>query len=201
MRLLHPFMPFITEEIWQNLPHSGESITVAQWPAVNDEYTDNQSANEMKLLVEIIRSVRNSRAEVNTPMSKKIKMMVRAKDQEILTTLENNSAYIERFCNPEELVLALEVETPDKAMTAVVTGAEIILPLEGLINIEEEVARLQKEWDKLNKEVERVQKKLSNEGFIKKAPEKVIEEEKAKEQDYSEKRAAVEARIRELKGE
>ncbi|EWG09023.1 valine--tRNA ligase [Cytobacillus firmus] len=201
MRLLHPFMPFITEEIWQNLPHSGESITVAQWPAVNDEYTDNQAANEMKLLVEIIRSVRNSRAEVNTPMSKKIKMMVRAKDQEILVTLENNRAYIERFCNPEELVLALEVETPDKAMTAVVTGAEIILPLEGLINIEEEVARLQKEWDKLNKEVERVQKKLSNEGFIKKAPEKVIEEEKAKEQDYSEKRAAVEARIRELKGE
>ncbi|MBG9543573.1 valine--tRNA ligase [Cytobacillus firmus] len=201
MRLLHPFMPFITEEIWQNLPHSGESITVAQWPAVNDEYTDNQAANEMKLLVEIIRSVRNSRAEVNTPMSKKIKMMIRAKDQEILAILENNRAYIERFCNPEELVLALEVETPDKAMTAVVTGAEIILPLEGLINIEEEVARLQKEWDKLNKEVERVQKKLSNEGFIKKAPEKVIEEEKAKEQDYSEKRAAVEARIRELKGE
>lgn len=201
MRLLHPFMPFITEEIWQNLPHSGESITVAQWPAVKDEYTDNQAANEMKLLVEIIRSVRNSRAEVNTPMSKKIKMMVKAKDQEILATLENNRAYIERFCNPEELVLALEVETPDKAMTAVVTGAEIILPLEGLINIEEEVARLQKEWDKLNKEVERVQKKLSNEGFIKKAPEKVIEEEKAKEQDYREKRAAVEARIRELKGE
>ncbi|WP_026581884.1 valine--tRNA ligase [Bacillus sp. J33] len=201
MRLLHPFMPFITEEIWQNLPHSGESITVAEWPAVKDEYTDNQAANEMKLLVEIIRSVRNSRAEVNTPMSKKIKMMVKAKDQEVLDTLENNRAYIERFCNPEELVLALEVETPDKAMTAVVTGAEIILPLEGLINIEEEVARLQKEWDKLNKEVERVQKKLGNEGFIKKAPEKVIEEEKAKEKDYSEKRAAVEARIKELKGE
>ncbi|KAF0819386.1 Valyl-tRNA synthetase [Bacillus sp. ZZV12-4809] len=201
MRLLHPFMPFITEEIWQNLPHSGDSITVAQWPEVQAEYTDNQAANEMKLLVEIIRSVRNSRAEVNTPMSKKIKMMVRAKDHEILATLENNRAYVERFCNPEELVLALEVETPDKAMTAVVTGAEIILPLEGLINIEEEVARLQKEWDKLNKEVERVQKKLSNEGFIKKAPEKVIEEEKAKEQDYSEKRAAVEARIKELKGE
>lgn len=201
MRLLHPFMPFITEEIWQNLPHSGDSITVAQWPEVQAEYTDNQAANEMKLLVEIIRSVRNSRAEVNTPMSKKIKMMVRAKDREILATLENNRAYVERFCNPEELVLALEVETPDKAMTAVVTGAEIILPLEGLINIEEEVARLQKEWDKLNKEVERVQKKLSNEGFIKKAPEKVIEEEKAKEQDYSEKRAAVEARIKELKGE
>lgn len=201
MRLLHPFMPFITEEIWQNLPHSGESITTAEWPKVQKEYTDEQAANEMKLLVEIIRSVRNSRAEVNTPMSKKIKMMVKAKDQDVLNTLENNRAYIERFCNPEELFLATEVEAPDKAMTAVVTGAEIILPLEGLINIDEEVARLQKEWDKLNKEVERVQKKLGNEGFIKKAPEKVIEEEKAKEKDYSEKRAAVEARIKELKGE
>ncbi|MFE8696900.1 valine--tRNA ligase [Cytobacillus sp. FJAT-53684] len=201
MRLLHPFMPFITEEIWQNLPHSGESITTAAWPEVKPEFTDEKAADEMKLLVEIIRSVRNSRAEVNTPLSKKIKMILKAKDAEVLHTLEKNSGYIERFCNPEHLTIAIEVETPEKAMTAVVTGAEIILPLEGLINIEEEVARLEKEWDKLNKEVERVQKKLSNEGFVKKAPEKVIEEEKAKELDYSEKRAAVEARIKELKGE
>ena len=98
-------------------------------------------------------------------------------------------------------------------MTSIVTGAEIILPLEGLINLEEEIARLKKEWEKLNKEVERVQKKLSNEGFVKKAPEKVvgvntsvlgeakvIEEEKAKEKDYTEKRTAVEARLNELKG-
>lgn len=201
MRLLHPFMPFITEEIWQNLPHSGESITTAAWPVVQAEFTDPQAASEMKLLVEIIRSVRNSRAEVNTPMSKKINMILKAKDESIRTTLENNRGYIERFCNPEELTVAIEVEAPEKAMIAVVTGVEIILPLEGLINIDEEVARLQKEWDKFNKEVERVQKKLSNEGFIKKAPEKVIEEEKAKEKDYSEKRASVEARIKELKGE
>jgi len=201
MRLLHPFMPFITEEIWQNLPHQGESITTAKWPEVNAELSDNQAATEMKLLVEIIRSVRNSRAEVNTPLSKKIKMIVKGKDEAVIATLEKNRGYIERFCNPEELIIGSEVETPDKAMTAVVTGAEIILPLEGLINIDEEVARLKKEYDKLDKEVERVQKKLSNEGFVKKAPEKVIEEEKAKEKDYLEKRSAVEARIKELKGE
>ena len=200
MRLLHPFMPFITEEIWQNLPHEGVSITVAKWPESDASLTDLQAAEEMKLLVEIIRSVRNSRAEVNTPMSKKIKMIVKAKDQAVLAILEKNRAYLERFCNPEELLLATEVETPDKAMTSIVTGAEIILPLEGLINLEEEIARLQKEWDKLNKEVERVQKKLSNEGFVKKAPEKVIEEERAKEKDYTEKRTAVEARLNELKG-
>lgn len=201
MRLMHPFMPFITEEIWQNLPHQGESITVAKWPERDDSLTDVKAAEEMKLLVEIIRSVRNSRAEVNTPLSKKIKMIVKAKDAEVLATLEKNKAYLERFCNPEELVLTTEVATPDKAMTSIVTGAEIVLPLEGLINIDEEIARLQKELDKLNKEVERVQKKLSNEGFIKKAPEKVIEEEKAKEKDYTEKRASVKERLKELKGE
>ena len=200
MRLLHPFMPFITEEIWQNLPHSGESITVAQWPQVDANLTDDAAAAEMKLLVEVIRAVRNIRAEVNTPLSKKIKMFLKAKDEQVLATVEKNHAYIERFCNPETLEMGINVEAPDKAMTAVVTGLEIILPLEGLINIDEEIARLEKERDKLNKEVERVQKKLSNEGFVKKAPEKVIEEERAKEKDYTEKRAAVEARIQELKG-
>lgn len=201
MRLMHPFMPFITEEIWQNLPHEGDSITVAKWPVADESLTDVKAAEEMKLLVEIIRSVRNSRAEVNTPLSKKIKMIVKAKDAGVLTTLEKNKAYLERFCNPEELVLATDVATPDKAMTSIVTGAEIILPLEGLINLDEEIARLEKELDKLNKEVERVQKKLSNEGFVKKAPEKVIEEERAKEKDYTEKRAVVQERLKELKGE
>ncbi|WP_461611500.1 valine--tRNA ligase [Cytobacillus kochii] len=201
MRLLHPFMPFITEEIWQNLPHKGESITVASWPTVNEELSDKVAAEEMKLLVEIIRSVRNIRAEVNTPLSKKIDMLIKTKDEKVQKVLSKNVGYIERFCNPEQLTIAIDAKAPDKAMTAIVTGAEIILPLAGLINIDEEIARLQKEWDKLNKEVERVQKKLSNEGFIKKAPEKVIAEEKAKEQDYSEKRSAVEARMNELKGE
>ncbi|MEK4923654.1 valine--tRNA ligase [Cytobacillus sp. FSL R5-0569] len=201
MRLLHPFMPFITEEIWQNLPHKGESITVASWPTVNEELSDKVAAEEMKLLVEIIRSVRNIRAEVNTPLSKKIDMLIKTKDENVQKVLSKNVGYIERFCNPEQLTIAIDAKAPDKAMTAIVTGAEIILPLAGLINIDEEIARLQKEWDKLNKEVERVQKKLSNEGFIKKAPEKVISEEKAKEQDYSEKRSAVEARMNELKGE
>ncbi|MGE6771859.1 valine--tRNA ligase, partial [Bacillus velezensis] len=93
-----------------------------------------------------------------------------------------------------------DITAADKAMTAVVTGAEVILPLEGLINIDEEIARLQKEFDKLTKEVERVQKKLGNEGFIKKAPEHVIEEERGKEKDYTAKREAVRQRIAELKG-
>ncbi|PGT88152.1 MULTISPECIES: valine--tRNA ligase [Bacillaceae] len=200
MRLLHPFMPFITEEIWQSLPHKGESITVAAWPTVNEQLTDRAAATEMKLLVEVIRAVRNIRAEVNTPMSKQIPMRIKAKDQDVLKQLENNRAYIERFCNTSSLSISTEVDSTEKSMSAVVTGAEIILPIEGLINIEEEIKRLEKEREKLDKEVERVQKKLGNEGFLKKAPEKVIEEEKAKENDYREKRDIVLARIQELKG-
>ncbi|WP_430488809.1 valine--tRNA ligase [Rossellomorea marisflavi] len=199
MRLLHPFMPFITEEIWQNLPHEGESITVAAWPEVDSSLTDDAAAEEMKLLVDIIRAVRNIRAEVNTPMSKQIKLMLKAKDEETLAVLQKNAAYIERFCNPESLELSTDASAPEKAMTAVVTGVELFLPLAGLINIDEEIARLEKELDKWTKEVSRVQGKLSNERFVSKAPQKVVDEEKAKEQDYLEKQATVKARIEELK--
>jgi valyl-tRNA synthetase len=199
MRLLHPFMPFITEEIWQNLPHEGESITVAAWPEVDSALTDDAAAEEMKLLVDIIRAVRNIRAEVNTPMSKQIKLILKAKDEETLAVLKKNAAYIERFCNPESLELSTDASAPEKAMTAVVTGVELFLPLAGLINIDEEIARLEKELDKWTKEVSRVQGKLSNERFVSKAPQKVVDEEKAKEQDYLEKQATVKARIEELK--
>lgn len=199
MRLLHPFMPFITEEIWQNLPHKGESITVAEWPKVRPELSNQEASEQMKLLVEIIRSVRNIRAEVNTPMSKKIAMIINAHDEKILDTLETNKAYLERFCNPEMLTIGVGVLAPEKAMTAVVSGAEIYLPLQGLINIEEEITRLEKELEKLNKEVERVQKKLANEKFVAKAPAQVVEEERAKEKDYLEKRATVQERLEELR--
>ena len=198
MRLLHPFMPFITEEIWQNLPHQGESITTASWPVVKDELTDEKASDEMKLLVEIIRTVRNIRAEVNTPLSKKIKLSLKAKDAETMAVLEKNRSYIERFCNPEELTIGTDIPADDKAMTAIVTGVELILPLQGLLNIEEELKRLQKELEKWQKEVERIEKKLGNEGFMKKAPEKVIEEERAKLADYLEKREAVQNRLKDL---
>ncbi|MEN2467165.1 valine--tRNA ligase [Ornithinibacillus sp. JPR2-1] len=198
MRLLHPFMPFITEEIWQKLPHQGESITIAEWPKVQEDFHDEKASEEMKRLVSIIKAVRNIRAEVDTPMSKQISLLIQAKDEAIVKELEHNRGYLERFCNPSELVIASKVDAPEKAMTAVITGAEIFLPLEGLIDFDKEIARLEKELEKWNKEVERVQKKLSNQGFVAKAPAAVVEEEKKKEQDYLEKQAAVQARLAEL---
>ncbi|MCG3089269.1 valine--tRNA ligase [Sporosarcina cyprini] len=199
MRLLHPLMPFITEEIWQNLPHEGESITTAAWPVVDTSLTDTDKASAMKLLVDLIHAVRNIRAEVNTPMSKKVSLYIAAKDQAIVDVLEANRNYIERFCNPETLEIGIGISAPGKSMSAVITGAELFLPLEGLINVEEEIARLTKELAKWDSEVKRVQGKLSNERFISKAPEAVVAEEREKEKDYLEKKAAVERRIEELK--
>lgn len=199
MRLLHPFMPFITEEIWQHLPHEGESITVSKWPEVREELSDYEAVKAMNLLKDVIHAVRNIRAETNTPLSKKVPMIIKASNEDAMTILKENVHYIERFCNPDALTIDTDATPPEKAMSAVVTGAEIYLPLAGLINKEEEIARLEKELNKLNQEVERVQKKLSNPNFVEKAPEHIVDKEREKEKEYLEKRAAVEKRLQELK--
>ncbi|KGR83408.1 valine--tRNA ligase [Lysinibacillus odysseyi] len=199
MRLLHPFMPFVTEEIWQHLPHEGESITVAAWPVVRPEFDFEAEAGDMKLLMDIIRSVRNIRAEVNTPMSKQVPLYISAKDEATAAVLDSNKAYIEKFCNPETLEIGVGIEAPGQTMSAVVSGAELFLPLAGLINVEEEVARLQKELEKWAKEVKLVTGKLSNEKFVSKAPEALVNAEREKLADYEEKYATVEKRLAELK--
>ncbi|MCJ8013804.1 valine--tRNA ligase [Paenibacillus sp. KQZ6P-2] len=200
LRMMHPFMPFISEEIWQHLPHQGESITLAAWPEYDPALENAEAAREMSLLMDVIRAVRNIRAEVNVPMSKKIELILKAGDEQMLQIVNRNEIYVQRFCNTSSFEAGLGLETPDKAMTAVVTGAELYLPLAGLIDIDQEIARLEKELQNLSSEVERVEKKLSNQGFVSKAPAKVIEEEKAKMADYSDKRSKVIARIEELKG-
>ena len=199
LRLLHPIMPFVTEEIWAKIPHTGESLVVADYPMVHPEYDDKTAAKGMEVLKELIRSVRNIRAEVNTPLSKPITLLIKTNDQKIDEFLIENTSYIERFCNPEELVIASDITAPDLAMSAVLTGAEIYLPLAGLINIEEEIKRLEKELAKWNGEVKRVQGKLANERFVANAPENVVAEERAKEKDYLEKQAAVQERIESLR--
>ena len=199
LRLLHPIMPFVTEEIWAKIPHTGESLVVADYPMVHPEYDDKTAAKGMEVLKELIRSVRNIRAEVNTPLSKPITLLIKTNDQKIDEFLIENTSYIERFCNPEELVIASDITAPDLAMSAVLTGAEIYLPLAGLINIEEEIKRLEKELAKWNGEVKRVQGKLANERFVANAPENVVAEERAKEKDYLVKQAAVQERIESLR--
>jgi valyl-tRNA synthetase len=199
-RLIHPFMPFISEEIWQHLPHVGETITLAEWPVYDASLEAPGSVKEMELLMDMIRSVRNIRAEVNVPMSKKIELLIKPAGEAEAAILSRNEEFIKRFCGTSMLETGLHISAPDKAMTAIVTGAELYLPLAGLIDIAQEIARLEKEHQHLNAEVERVEKKLGNEGFVAKAPAKVIEEERNKMNDYAEKRDKVLARIAELRG-
>ncbi|EHT8058619.1 valine--tRNA ligase [Staphylococcus pseudintermedius] len=199
MRLLHPFMPFVTEHIWQNLPHEGESIVTSAWPTVDASLVFEESKDVMEQLVEIIKAVRQSRLEVNTPLSKEIPIKIQAKNETIQQLLKTNQHYLERFCNPSTLEIETQIDIPDKEMTTVVAAGEVILPIEGLIDMDKELERLEKDLQKWQKELDRVNKKLSNENFVNKAPEHVINEEKEKQVKYQEKYDGVKARIEQLK--
>ncbi|MBW5447852.1 valine--tRNA ligase [Cohnella sp. CFH 77786] len=201
LRLLHPFMPFLTEEIWQHLPHeAGETITLATWPSDEASFEAEDAVREMNLLMDTIRAVRNIRAEVNVSPGKKVELLVKPTGTAEDNILRRNEAYVRRFCNTSAFTLDSGLTPPDKAMTAIVTGAELYLPIAGLIDIGQEIARLEKELANLNAEVERVEKKLNNEGYLAKAPAHVVEQERAKGQDYQQKRDKVLARIAELRG-
>ncbi|MCA0979694.1 valine--tRNA ligase [Exiguobacterium aestuarii] len=199
MRLMHPFMPFLTEEIWQHLPHEGDSIVRASYPTRRDDLHFADSVPAFEAVMNVIRSVRNIRAEVNAPMSKPIQLFISTSDDATQGYLSANEMTIGKFTNATELEIGRGLTAPNKSMSAIMTGAELFIPLADLINFEEEIARLEKEVAKYEKEVERVQKKLGNQGFIAKAPAHVIDEEKAKEKDYLDKRDAVRARLEELR--
>lgn len=196
LRLLHPIMPFFTEEIFEKMPNTTGSIVVADYPTVRSEFDDEKASEGVQLLIDIITSVRNSRAEVNTPLSKQIPIFIKSENTEFLNSVKN---YITRFTNPSELTIAQDVSLTEEAMSAVITGAEIYLPLAGLINIDEEIARLTKELAKWQKELDLVNRKLGNEKFVANAKPEVVQKEKDKLADYQEKFDTVKARIAELK--
>lgn len=199
LRLLHPVMPFVTEEIWESVPHKGESLVIAEYPVVHPELSDDAAAKGMDILMELIRSVRNIRSEVNTPLSKEVELLIKTNDETVERFLKQNVSYIERFCNPSSLAIAKDLEAPETAMSAVITGAEIYLPLAGLINLSEEIGRLENELNKWSSEVKRVKGKLANTRFVENAPDAVVEAERAKEADYLEKQALVAERIEVLR--
>lgn len=196
LRLLHPFMPFITEEIWQHIPHEGKSIMVADWPTGEETKLDDASEVEMTTIMETIKAIRNMRAEVNAAPSKKTEVILHLSDESLTDVFAKNSGYLETLASAKNVtILAKDDAKPENAMTAVVNGVEIYLPLAGLIDVEKETARLNKELATLDKEVSRLDKKLSNAGFIAKAPADIVEKEKEKLKGYEEKREAVKQRL------
>ena len=196
LKLLHPFMPFITEEIWQHIPHEGDSIIVASWPVEQTTLTDKKAELNMEIVMETIKAIRNMRAEVNVAPGRKSEAILQLASAELVELFELNASYVKTLAAVEPLNVSLTTpEKPENAMAAVVSGVEIYMPLKGLIDVDKETARLNKELLTLDKELARVSGKLSNEGFVAKAPPDVIEKEKAKQQEFEEKVKAINERL------
>lgn len=199
LRLLHPFMPFVTEEIWEHVPHDGGSIVLAPYPEADDQFSDPEAISNMSTLIELIQAVRQIRVEANRPISNPIDIIIKAKSDQAKDFLVENQSFLDRFCNPGELTIDTQVEVPDEVKSAVVSGAEIYLPLAGLVDFDEEIKRLEGELAKWQSEIDRVDKKLANEKFVNNAPEKIVQEERDKGKVYQERFDSVQDQLAKMK--
>lgn len=185
LKLLHPFIPFITEEIWQHIPGVDGAVIVSEWPTVKADRTNKVSEEKMEALMTAIRNIRNVRAEMEVVPSRKARLHVLAED-DIAKIFGENPEYLEALASCSEVIIEADKSAiPEDAVSVVINRGELFLPLADLIDFKKELERLSKEKDKLEGEVKRVEKKLANEGFVSKAPAKLIEEEKAKQEKYT----------------
>lgn len=198
LRLLHPVMPFITEEIWQQLPGSGESIMTTSWPEVDEDVIDDEIEGKMNLIMDVIKAVRNIRNEMKVNPGKRIKGILNSPEEKI-AILEEGFNYIKDLARIKELTVTVDLtEKPEKSSTAIVGGVEVILPLEGMVDLDKEIKRLEKELEEVEFEINRARGKLANEGFVNKAPEHLVEKEREKLKEYKNKKEKLKERIEEL---
>ena len=199
LKLLHPVMPFITEEIYTHLNTEGESITVAKWPEYDENLKDEKAEEEMDFIIEAIKALRNLRAEMNVPPSRKAKIIALS-SKEAENAFKSGVTYFEKLASASQVEFITSKDNlEDNLVSLVTSGGELFMPLLDLVDKEKELERLNKEKEKLEKEIDRVEKKLSNERFVSKAPEVVVNEEKAKGNKYKEMLEAVVSRIDALK--
>lgn len=197
LKLLHPFMPFITEEIWQALPHEGESIMISDFPVYNQEFKNAAAENDMTLIMDAIKGIRNIRSEMNVPPSKKAAIYIITEQAAVF---KSGEAFFKKLASASDVNVSGDKSgVPENAVSVIVPGAEILLPVDELVDKTKEMERLGKEKAKLEGEIKRVEGKLSNKGFTEKAPAKVVEEERQKGEKYKEMLAAVLESIEKLK--
>ncbi|PLY03865.1 MAG: valine--tRNA ligase [Desulfuromonas sp.] len=193
LRLLHPLMPFITEEIWQALPgqKSVDFIMQAEYPD-SDLPADTEGADRMELIMNVIRGIRNIRGEMDVAPSRQIKALLDCKSDISLAILEGGQGYIRSLARTGELKMGIGLDKPEQSATQVAGDVEILLPLAGLVDIEEEEKRLKKEIAKVQKDVDFFTKKLANEKFVANAPPQVLEKDRGKLQEAGEKLSILE---------
>ena len=199
LKLLHPFMPFITEEIYQSLPHDTESIMISEYPKFCDALVFTADAEKMNKVISAIRAIRTRRNEMNVPPSRKAKVYIATKYADAFDGA--TKVFFERLASASEVEIAESFEgvlSADDAVQIITDSATIFLPLSDIIDTEKEKARLEGEEKKLIGEIDRLEKKLSNEGFVAKAPAAVVEGEKAKLEKYRENLEGVKAALAKL---
>jgi valyl-tRNA synthetase len=189
LRLLHPFMPFITEEIWQALPGNkpAASIMIADFPAPKPEWDFHAGAEEMELVMEVIRGIRNIRGEMEVPPSREIRAILSCASEKSAHLLKKNEVYIMSLARLSDLAIGLGLDKPADASVQVAGDIEIVVPLKGLVNVEEEEKRLLKEIGKIDKDIDFLGKKLENPSFVERAPADVVTNERKKLEDFSKK--------------
>ena len=195
VKMLHPIIPFITEEIYQALPHKHESVMVSDWPKVNPNF--NFDSNDFKVVLDIITSIRNERAKAGKAPKEKIEINLISKDEKILSLLEEARVYLDRFANPSKLNIAKDIKEGDYVIV-VLNDLTIYIPTSDLVDIKEVLAKLYKDKASLENELQRSEKMLSNPSFVAKAPKEKIEQEKQKQQDYKKKYEEVISHINEI---
>ena len=195
LKLLHPYMPFITEEIYTYLPTVEGSIVIAQWPHYKEE--DNMASEEemMELAMDGIRNIRNARAEMDVPPSKKAKVIIVPTEDKKLAVEATKEYFITLASASMVEIAETEENIPEDAVSVVINGAKIFIPLDELVDFEKEKERLTKEKAKLEGEIKRVNGKLSNQGFLAKAPESLVNEEKVKKEKFEEMMKSVLERL------
>ncbi len=200
LKLLHPFMPFITEEIYQSLPHSDESIMISEYPKFNEALVFTADAEKMTKVITAIKAIRARRNEMNVPPSRKAKVYIATRYADAFN--DSTKIFFERLASASEVEIADSFEgviSADDAVQIITDSASIFLPLSDIIDTEKEKARLEGEAKKLLGEIDRLEKKLSNEGFVAKAPAAVVEGERAKLAKYRENLEGVNAALAKLK--
>jgi valyl-tRNA synthetase len=193
LQILHPFMPFVTEEIWEQLPDTEGSIVISRFPVKDDALEDEDALKQMTVVQDVITSVRNIRGEMNIPPSKKLKVLIFAPDEASIDILTQGKGYILDLANLEQLTIEHDVkEEPKNVATGIAGPLKVYVSLEGMVDVAAEKARLEKELAKLDKDLGIVSKKLANRDFREKASATVIEKEIQKSKDLSERRTILE---------
>ena len=197
LKLLHPFMPFITEEIYMNLKHNDESIMISAWPKYDEKNNYKQEEEDIELIKEVIKNTRNIRANMNVAPSRKASMIFVTENSRVI---EEGKSFIEKLASADKIIIQKDKSgISDTAVSIAAPGMEIYIPFDELVDIDKEIERLEKELLTYQNEIKRVEKMLSNEGFVAKAPASKIEEEKAKKVKYEELLAKTKERILSLK--